>query len=208
MKIRYFTAVLTLLFAASLFAEGPVRRTIIVKDGKVITNGEEIGLDAALLRGKRPYLGVILNDITPELREHYGAPRGAGILVGSVEQGGPAEKAGLRVGDIVLSVDGSEVSSSGQLRRTLTGKKEGDSVRIEVLRNRSRLALVAAVLEREGPRVFSPVDVEELTRNLSTRFNSPEWKARVERFGDCGELQTRIKDLESRLKDLEKRMQK
>jgi membrane-associated protease RseP (regulator of RpoE activity) len=208
MKIRYFTAVLTILFAASLFAEGPVRRTIIVKDGKIITNGEEISLDAAFPRGKRPYLGVILNDITPELREHYGAPKGAGILVGSVEQGSPAEKAGVRVGDLVLAVDGTEVSSSAQLRRALTGKKEGDSVRIEVLRNRSRQALVATVAERTGAAFFSPVDVDELTRNLSTRFNSPEWKARVEKFGDCGELQTRIKDLESRLKDLEKRLQK
>ncbi|HEX7707567.1 MAG TPA: PDZ domain-containing protein [Thermoanaerobaculia bacterium] len=208
MKIRYFTAVLTLLFAASLFADEPVRRTIIVKDGKVITSGEEIDLHAALLRGKRPFLGVVLNDITPELREHYGAPKGSGILVGSVEQGSPAEKAGVRVGDIVLTIDGTEVSSSAQLRRALSGKKEGDSVRIEVLRNRSRQALVAAVVEREGLRVFSPVDVEDLTRNLSTRFNSPEWKARVERFGDCGELQTRIKDLEGRLKDLEKRLQK
>ena len=205
MKTRLIAMVLAAAAAFSIYADNPVRRTVIVRDGKVIrddTDGAFL-FDTDLLGGKRAYLGVRLLDLTAQLREHYGAPGGTGVLVGTLDDGGPAEKAGVRVGDVLVSVDGKDVASPSDVRRALADKKDGESVRVEIIRNRNRQTLMASVVEREGPRMFGPVELGELTDKLGT-----QWRARVEGPADCASLQSRIKELETRLKDLEKKLQK
>ena len=203
MKTRsLITLSLTLLCSMSLAAQSrPATRTIVIKDGKVISNGD-MGNLRVDLGGKRAHLGVSLIDLTPELREHYGAEKEAGVLVGAVEEGSPAEKAGLRVGDIVLSVDGKDVDSSWDVRAALRDKKEGDSVRLETLRGRARNTVVASVVEREGLRMFGGRELQRLPEMIEPG----EWNARL--VPNCGELQGRIKELESRLKELEKKLQR
>jgi len=208
MKLRsMLTLLLFTLATAGAFAEQPKsgRRTVVIRDGKVVTDDfrEEIDiLPFERLIGKRAYLGVSLIDLTGELREHYGASKNAGILVGSVEEGGPADKSGVRVGDLILTVDGKDVDSSADLRKVLADKKDGDSVRIEVLRGRSRQTLVASVIEREDPGVFRLGDFEAL-REL------PELRAaRISAVPNCVELQSKLKELETKMKELEKKLQK
>lgn len=201
MKRTIITALALLVTTAALAQQPPTRRTIVVRDGKVI-EGADLDLDRLLLRGPRAYLGVSLTNLTPELREHFGAPKDTGVIVESVQKDSPAASAGVRVGDIVLAVDGADVKSSSDLRKALHEKKDGESVRIEILRGRARQTLVASVKERQSPRLLQ---LDELQGVLG----GPEFRARIERLGgDCGELQTRIKDLEGRLKDLEKKLQK
>ncbi|MEA2463131.1 MAG: serine protease Do [Acidobacteriota bacterium] len=208
--MKTLTVAISLIITTALVAQtppAPRNRTIIVRDGKVIQGDSAMPFRAELLGGKRAHLGVSLIDLTSELREHYGASKDAGVLVGAVEDGSPADKAGLRVGDIILSVDGKEVDSSTDLRLALTDKKEGDSVRLEVLRGRSRQTLVAGVVEREGTLRF--MRGSEL-RELPLLLDSPEWRARLQSMapGNCNDLQSRIKELEGRLKELEKKLQR
>jgi len=214
MNFKTFALFVAALFATSLFAEPPVRKTIIIKDGQMIVDGKKVDmpmhLDEHVIQipsfdvGKRAWLGVTLIDLTPELREHYGASKDAGVLVSSVAPDSPAAKAGVRVGDIVLSIDGAGTKGSRDIRNSLREKKEGDSVRLELLRGRTRQTVVAGVIEREGIPMAMP-QIEE----LRTRLNSPEWKARLERIGpDCEKLEQRMKELELRLKDLDKKLQK
>ena len=200
---KIIIAAIALLITTAAFAQTPGRqtRTLVVKDGKVITDNIS-GPPFEMLLGGRTYIGVSLVNLSPELREYFGAPKDSGVLVESVQDDSPADKAGIKVGDIVLSADGDDVKTSADLRTALREKKEGDSVRIEVLRGRSRQSLVATVKERETPRVFQ---LDELPGMMG----NPEWRARIERLGgDCGDLQGKIKELETRLKDLEKKLQK
>jgi membrane-associated protease RseP (regulator of RpoE activity) len=205
MKSKLIFTLTILLAATSLFAESK-SRTIVIRDGKVM-EGSTLGLDD-LLAGKRAFLGVVLTDLSSELRDYFGAPKDSGVLVASVEDNSPADKAGVRVGDIIVAVEGEDIESAWDLRSALKGKKDGDTARIEVLRGRNRQSLTATLVERDfGPRVRVG-NLVDLGQRLGETFNSPEWHARVERLENCDELQAKLKELEARMKDLEKKLQK
>jgi predicted metalloprotease with PDZ domain len=107
--------------------------------------------------GSRPKLGVQLVETTPELREHLGGGADRGVLVGKVMSGKPAEQAGVKVGDLLVSVDGTRVSSAGELIEALEDK-DGKSVDLELVRDGKamhlRVTLPAAEEDDEisGPR--------------------------------------------------------
>jgi len=97
----------------------------------------------------RGFLGVHLTPLTPELRAHFGVPEDTGVMVARVEEGGPAEAAGIRVGDILSSIDGERVDSSGQIARAVRAKEEGDLVNVELYRNGSLQSYTVTVGERD-----------------------------------------------------------
>lgn len=116
-------------------------------------------LDRMRIRlGGGPRLGVELVRTTPELRAHLGAPEDRGVLVGKVLPGSPAEKAGLKVGDVITSVDGSEVASAGSILEAI-GDKAGQGVDVELVRDGKPMKVRAELPKLEddepaGPRAF------------------------------------------------------
>jgi serine protease Do len=86
---------------------------------------------------KRGHLGVGIQDVDQALAESFGldAPRGA--LVSAVEKGGPAENAGLEAGDVILSFGNQRIEAAGQLPAIVAAATPGESVSLEVWRNRS-----------------------------------------------------------------------
>lgn len=207
MKARLIITLTILTLAATALVAEQKRQTIVVRDGKIVDARGDIEW---MLAGKRAFLGVVLTDLSPELREYFGAPKDNGVMVSSVEENSPADKAGLRVGDIITAIDGKEVESSWGLRTSMKDKKEGDNVRIEYLRGRARQTAVASVVEKEfrGATLLQGKDFEEFSRSIGQNFSGPEWRARIERLGNCDELQTKLRELETRMKDLEKKLQK
>ncbi len=87
----------------------------------------------------RGYLGVGIQDMTPELAKQFGAGDARGALVRSVEPGSPADKAGLRQGDLVLAVDGHPVDDARELGLNVAAKDPGASVDLTVLRNEKKV---------------------------------------------------------------------
>jgi len=105
-----------------------------------------------VLGRNKPLLGIEMIETTPELRVAMGGTKDAGVLVGKVLPGTAAEKAGLRVGDLILSVEGEKVSDAGELSEAI-GKQEGKTVDIDVIRDKKPVR-VKAVL----PKIDEPED--------------------------------------------------
>jgi len=94
---------------------------------------------------RRPKLGVAIDDVDPADREVYRLDRAAGAEIKRVEAGSAAERAGLRLGDVIVAVDGRAVDSSGELMELLAMKKPGDRARLDVVRYGERLRVEVAL---------------------------------------------------------------
>jgi serine protease Do len=103
---------------------------------------------------RRKYIGVSLQEMNPELAEAWGAKDGYGLLVTSLEANGPAKKAGLKVGDIILKADGKKVESVNGLSALLQDKKKGDKVKIDYVRDRKALVADVEIGEDESTGSF------------------------------------------------------
>src|SRR5258708_4313525 len=164
---RLSIIVLFLTAATSLFAGDPSRRTIIVRDGKVL-------LDESGPAGKRAFIGVAMSELTPELREFFGAPKTAGVLVSSVSDSGPAAKAGVHVGEVITAVNGDPVTSFHAVVVSLKDKHAGDTVRLDIIRAKSHQTVVVTAEEREGRTISDWLDLKEMKRYLGANSGS-EW---------------------------------
>jgi serine protease Do len=82
----------------------------------------------------RGRIGVVIQEVNKELADSFGLSKISGALVNSVEKGGPAEKAGIEAGDIILKFDGKAVSSSSDLPRIVGSVKPGTKASIQVWR--------------------------------------------------------------------------
>jgi serine protease Do len=109
-------------------------------------------MDQIVARGRvvRPALGVqMVGQIDPETARAYNLPVTYGVVVTPVT-GSPAEKAGIKAGDIVVAIDGKKVETQSDLRRELFRKKPGDTVSVEVVREGKRLTFSVTLIELRG----------------------------------------------------------
>ncbi len=111
-----------------------------------------LGDDFALLPGGRPRLGIDAEDIGEQLGSFFGAPDGEGILVRSVNSGSPAEKAGLKAGDVITSFNGERVRTLGDLRQKLAAKGDDKPAKLGAWRNHSEVSLTVELPAR-APKV-------------------------------------------------------
>ena len=93
--------------------------------------------DQLITSGKatHAYMGVGTQSITPELQKQYNLSRSSGLLVAEVAQGSPAAAAGLQQGDIIVKVNGQDVTDPAALSTTVRGMKPGDQVQVTIDRN-------------------------------------------------------------------------
>ncbi len=108
----------------------------------------DLGGEMSVLAGGRPRLGIDAEDIGGQLGSFFGAPDGEGILVRSVNSGSPAEKAGMKAGDVITSFNGERVRSLGDLRQRLASQNDAKTAKIGVLRNKSEVTLSVELPER------------------------------------------------------------
>ena len=104
-------------------------------------------------RVTRGWLGAGVQRITPEIAEAFGLPSRAGALVAQVTPGGPADRGGLRRGDVVLSIDGRDVQDIREIPRAVSNAVVGSTVRLGILREARRLELPLVVSKLEEPEL-------------------------------------------------------
>ena len=116
-------------------------------------------------RVRRGEIGVHVQTITPELAAGLGLPRDWGVVLADVKPGGPGHIGGLRVGDIVLTLDGKTMENGRQFNVNVYQRSIADVVEIKVLRRSEEITVRVTVLEREG-------DPEQLARMVSGQQNA------------------------------------
>jgi len=109
----------------------------------------------------RGWLGVGIQDLTPELKEYYGVKDKKGVLVTQVFPGDPADKAGLKSGDVILKVNGNEVDTSRELSRMIAEAHVGKEVTLDVLRKGSSKTFHVELSKRKDTKPGEPVGSPE-----------------------------------------------
>ncbi len=113
---------------------------------------EQLRKQGKVIRG---WLGVTIQDMTPELAEKFGLKTTAGALVSDVFKDSPAQKAGIKRGDVITEYDGKVITSVSSLRNMVAQSKVGSEVEITVVRNSTRNKF--RVVVNELPKEFSEV---------------------------------------------------
>jgi serine protease Do len=141
----------------------------IIKDGKVT----------------RAYLGVMAQEVTPSIARAFHEPEVRGALIGDVTPNGPAEKAGVEKGDIILDIDGKPVNSSAELRMRVSLMVPGTKIDVKVFRNGADkiLPLTLAEMPTETARNEPPenssedalqgITVENITAQAARQLGLP-----------------------------------
>jgi S1-C subfamily serine protease len=159
------------------------------------------------------YIGVGLESLNDQLGEYFGVEDGKGALIVEVMPDSPAEKSGLKAGDVIIAVDGDEVTGPEDIRNAVGDKEKGETIEMTVLRNKERKEMTLEVEETPDDlgilpdnqffpgfddAYFTPPRMKGLFKG-DFNYNLPD----MEQLRDqMEELQNEIKDLQLQLKEL------
>jgi len=96
---------------------------------------------------RRAYLGVAIQPVTHQLAEQFGVETNKGVLVANVQDDAPAAKAGLQAGDVIVSFDGTAVTSPAQLQGLVEKAEVGQKQKLSIIRDGKRLSIDVTCLE-------------------------------------------------------------
>ncbi len=136
----------------------------------------------------RGWLGVAIQDVTPELARSFGLGEARGALVGEVIAGSPAAKAGILSGDVITAVNGRKVEGPAILRNTVAQIAPGKSVKVELIRDKKARSIDVTIGEQpkdlqrasaeppaEGvaPTALRGLEVQDLTAEIARQLELP-----------------------------------
>ncbi len=144
-------------------------------------------MDQLIKEGRvvRGWLGVTVQELTPEMARKFGHRNLSGALVGEALEGSPAERGGIGSGDIILSYGGKDVAGPAELKNMVAKSRPGEKVTLLVLRDGKQLRISVIIGERPGeverPRarpaaetksnVFSGLNVITLTPDIARQLD-------------------------------------
>ncbi len=145
-----------------------------------------------LIKGEqitRGVIGITVQEVTKELAQQFGLPEARGALVSQVNKGSPAEKAGLRAGDVIVRFGPTEISGTNQLRNLVAATPPGTSVKLVAIRNGREQTFTIAIGAMRGEAAAVPaapagkgesqvaklgLGVQTLTPELARRYDIEE----------------------------------
>jgi serine protease Do len=139
----------------------------------------------------RGWLGVSIQELSPELVKSFGLADAKGALVGEVVPSSPAEKAGLKIGDVILSVDGKTVGDPSALRNLVADIPVGKEVRVGIVRDKKTRDVTVKIAEQpanltrtgetpdeeggtSGGAGLAGMEVQELTAEVAQQLDLPK----------------------------------
>jgi serine protease Do len=125
---------------------------------------------------ERGYIGVSIKDVDTKEAKGLGLDKAKGVLVQNVIKGGAGEEAGVKTGDVILSVDGKEVNAANQLQTIIGSHKPGESVTLSIFRDGKTISLPVKLKPRD--------DKQNFVDNGQNNNNNSESKAK--KFEDVG----------------------
>ena len=143
----------------------------------------------------RGWLGVYIQRLTPETAESLGIPGRRGALVSDVTSGGPAEKAGIRSGDVIVAFNGKEIKDEHDLPQAVASTKPGKAVNVRLLREGKEMAIAVTIAEMQG-EPGKPAGGHELSKDLGLTVQdiTPEIAQRLETENRKGVVVTGVAD--------------
>ncbi|MFN4013215.1 MAG: Do family serine endopeptidase [Aquificaceae bacterium] len=173
-----------------------IRGEVIGINTAILAEGQGLGFaipinlakwvaDQLIEKGRvvRGWLGVVIQDITPDMAESLGVKEG--VIIAQVMPGSPADKGGLRVGDIVVEVDGQRVSEVRELQFKIMRTPPGKEINMKVIREGKEIALSIKVGEMPEDRQVGEREQTQADIGLMLRELTPEEERR---FGVKGLL--------------------
>jgi serine protease Do len=134
----------------------------------------------------RGWLGVSIQDLTPELASQFGVSETKGVLISDVMDDSPAKKAGFERADVIVEYDGKPMDSSAHLRNAVAQTPVGKKVAVKILRDKKPKTIELTIAEQPKSMtqsgeedagdsatptgVLSGLDVRELTEELTSRY--------------------------------------
>jgi len=142
-------------------------------------------MDSIIKHGKviRGWLGVSIQDLSPELAKSFNITEQTGALVSGVMADSPADKAGLKRGDLIIELDGKPVADSVSLRNRVSALSPGTKIGIKIIRNGNQQSLTAtlselqekaAIKKTEYNNVLKGITVQDLATDLRDKLDIPE----------------------------------
>lgn len=128
----------------------------------------------------RGWMGVGIQDLTPELAEYYKVKGETGVLVTQIFEGDPADKAGIKTNDIITAVNGEPVTSSRELSRRIAGLGVGQKAEITIMRDGRQKTVTVETAKRQEEQTLASKESESDDKlGLSLQSLEPDMAARL-----------------------------
>jgi serine protease Do len=140
----------------------------------------------------RGWLGVVVQEVTPELAKSFGITEGKGALVADAEKDGPGDKAGIKQGDVIVEFDGKEVKKMAELPTLVAETPVGKTVKLEVIRDGNKKNFSVTIGELKEKAAASAAKEEESNLGLNVEELTPEIARRYSLSEQDGILITQV----------------
>jgi membrane-associated protease RseP (regulator of RpoE activity) len=133
---------------------------------------------------KRKYIGVTLDPLGKDLAAFFGIKDGVGLLVREFAEDSPAQKARVKIGDVIVKADGKRVETVAELSEMIQDKKKGDKIKIELMRDKKTMTLEVEIGEDERGFESFFGDFENNARLLQeqTRKSNEIYQKQIQEF--------------------------
>lgn len=168
----------------------------------------------ALSIDHRGYLGVGIQDLNDQLGDYFGVKDGDGVLITEVMEDSPAEKAGLKAGDVIVGADDEDITDSEDIFDVLSDKEDGDTVSITYLRRGDKHTVPVEVTEKSYslhnislPNFNLQIPKAPVIKGLGSAYLGKDYQLEMDDFHEeMQQLKEELQELRQDLTELEKKL--